>query len=98
MDTETTLLICGLAICTFATRALGLLAGNFFQDSRFSWVLRELPEILIVAIVASSLTDQPISGWFSAAFALGVALYSNNVVLTMFGGVAAYALLQNIML
>ncbi|MEP1613725.1 MAG: AzlD domain-containing protein [Roseobacter sp.] len=97
MEPNAILLIGGLAIATFAVRALGLITGNFFQESRFSWALRNLPGILIVSLVASSLANMTLVGWAAASIALGIALYSNHVILTMIGGVAAYALLQNIM-
>lgn len=96
MGSSMIMLIGGLAIATFAVRALGLITGNFFQESRFSWVLRDLPGILIVSLVASSLANLTIEGWIAACIALGIALYSNHVILTMIGGVAAYALLQNV--
>jgi len=96
MDSNTILLIGGLAIATFAVRALGLITGNFFQESQFSWVLRDLPGILIVSLVASSLANMTVEGWVAAIIALGIALYSNHLILTMIGGVAAFALLQNI--
>ena len=97
MSDDVILLIGGLAVATFAIRSLGLVAGNVFHASRFAWVLRDLPGILIVALVASSLADMPLAGWLAAAVALGVAVFSNHVILTMIGGLAAFALLQTIL-
>lgn len=96
MDAATVTLIGGLAVATFGVRALGLITGNFFQESRFAWILRDLPGILIASLVASSLANMTFEGWIAAAIALGIAAYSNHVILTMVGGVAAYALLQNL--
>lgn len=97
MNRDVILLIVGLAVATYAIRALGLVTGNFFQQSRFAWVLQELPGILIVALVASSLATMSPTGWIAAAVALGIAIYSNHVVLTMIGGVAAFALVQTVL-
>ncbi|MGX0978452.1 putative membrane protein [Roseovarius sp. MBR-51] len=97
MNHDVVLLIGGLAVATFAIRSLGLVTGNFFQASRFAWVLQDLPGILIVALVSSSLANMSLAGWLAAAAALGVAILSNHVILTMMGGVATFALLQTVL-
>lgn len=95
METRILLLIGGLAIATIAIRALGLITGNFILNSRHAWVLRDLPGVLIVSLVASSLANMPLEGWIAAVLALAVAMLSNHVITTMLCGVLAYALLEN---
>lgn len=97
MNDHVILLIVGLAIATFAIRSIGLLTGRFIQGSRLAWVLDDLPGILIVALVSASLANMSLPGWLAAAVALWIAVFSNHVILTMLGGVAAFALLQTVL-
>lgn len=97
MQHDVLLLIAGLAIATYGIRALGLVTGAFIQRSRFAWVLDDLPGVLIVALVASSLAGASHSSWLAAAVALAIAMRTNHVVLTMIGGVAAFAIIANIL-
>ncbi|MBK1625198.1 AzlD domain-containing protein [Afifella marina] len=84
------LLIAGLAAATFATRLLGYLAGDRLRQSRFAFVLEDLPGLIVVALVASSLAGTEPKTWIAAALAVAIAWVSNNVVVTMSAGLAAY--------
>jgi len=84
------MLIVVLAVAAFSIRVLGLFAGDAIRSSRFSWVLDDLPGLIVVSLVASSLAGQSIGTWISAVFALTVAYATNHVILTMCVGVAAY--------
>lgn len=87
------MLIAVLAVAAFSIRVLGLIAGDAIRSSRYSWMLDDLPGLIIVSLVASSLTGQSIGTWVAAAVALFVAYLTNHVIWTMCIGVAAYALL-----
>ncbi|AZV78684.1 branched-chain amino acid transporter [Parasedimentitalea marina] len=87
------MLIIVLAVAAFSIRVLGLFAGDTIRSSRFSWVLDDLPGLIVVALVASSLAGQSIGTWLAAAAALGVAYVTNHVIMTMCVGVAAYGVL-----
>jgi uncharacterized membrane protein len=84
------MLIVVLAIVAFSIRVLGLFAGDAIKSSRFSWMLDDLPGLIVVSLVASSLAGQSIGTWIAAAVALAVAYVTNHVIMTMCIGVAAY--------
>lgn len=84
------MLIVVLAIAAFSLRVLGLFAGDAVKSSRFSWMLDDLPGLIVVSLVASSLASQSIGTWVAAVVALAVAYVTNHVILTMSVGVAAY--------
>lgn len=84
------MLIVVLAVAAFSIRVLGLFAGDAIKSSRFAWMLDDLPGLIIVSLVASSLAGQSIGTWIAAAAALAVAYFSNHVILTMCVGVVAY--------
>lgn len=84
------MLIVVLAIAAFSIRVLGLFAGDAIKSSRFSWVLDDLPGLIVVSLVASSLAGQPLGTWIAAAIALAIAYATNHVILTMCVGVATY--------
>lgn len=85
------MLIVVLVIAAFSIRVVGLFAGNAIKSSRYSWVLDDLPGLIIISLVASSLAGQSLGTWLAAAAALAVAYLSNHVILTMCIGLAAYA-------
>lgn len=87
------MLIVVLSVATVSTRVLGLFAGDAIKSSKFSWVLDDLPGLIIVSLVASSLAGQPVGTWVAAGFALAVAYATNHIILTMCIGVAAYGVL-----
>ena len=80
-----------LALGTFAIRVVGLIAGERIRASRQAWVLEELPGLIVVSLVASSLAGQPLPDWIAAGLALGIAIVTNNLIATMTGGILAYA-------
>lgn len=88
------MLIGVLAIAAFSIRVLGLFAGDAIKASRFAWMLDDVPGLIVVSLVASSLAGQSTGTWIAAAVALAVAYASNHVILTMCVGVAAYGGLQ----
>ena len=85
------MLIIALAVAAFSIRVLGLYSGDAIRSSRLAWMLDELPGLIVVSLVASSLAGQSMGTWFAAAIALAIAVATNHVVLTMCAGVAAYA-------
>jgi uncharacterized membrane protein len=87
------MLIAVLAVAAFSIRVLGLVAGDAIRSSRYSWILDDLPGLIVVSLVASSLAGQSIGTWVAAAVALFVAYLTNHVIWTMCIGVATYALL-----
>ncbi|MBM1312367.1 AzlD domain-containing protein [Sulfitobacter mediterraneus] len=87
------ILIAVLAMAAFAIRVIGLFAGDAIRASRFAWILNDLPGLIVVSLVASSLAGQPLITWVAAAAALIAALLTNHVIATMCIGFAAYAAL-----
>ena len=85
------MLIIMLAVAAFAIRVAGLLAGDRIKSSRNAWILDDLPGLIVVSLVAASLSGQPVQMWIAAAIALGVAMVTNHVIATMCLGVMAYA-------
>ncbi|MEH6474552.1 MAG: AzlD domain-containing protein [Sneathiella sp.] len=78
------LLIAILAIGAYSIRFVGLVCGQIVsQNAGLNKFLGDLPGSLIVALVASSLSDANALTWVAAALALIVAVISNNVVATM---------------
>lgn len=84
------ILIVVLAVAAFSIRVLGLFAGDAIKSSRHSWVLDDLPGLIVVSLVASSLAGQSVGTWIAAGIALFIAYMTNHVILTMCIGVAAY--------
>lgn len=84
------MLIIVLAVAAFSIRVLGLYAGDAIKSSRCSWVLDDLPGLIVVSLVASSLAGQSVGTWIAAGVALTVAYITNHVILTMCIGVTAY--------
>lgn len=80
-----------LAIAAFSIRVVGLIAGGRIRASRHSWVLDELPGLIIICLVASSLAGQPMQTSIAAGAALGAAVLTNNVIATMTVGVLVFA-------
>ena len=85
-------LIAVLALAAFSIRVLGLIAGDKIKSSRFAWMLDEVPGLIVVSLVASSLAGQSTGTWLAAGAALLIAYLTNHVIWTMCGGVAAYIL------
>jgi|3_EtaG_2_1085321.scaffolds.fasta_scaffold09295_2 uncharacterized membrane protein len=84
------LLIAFLAVGAYGLRLAGLIGGQaILRNERLKTLLDDLPGCLIVALVATSLADASPLTWIAAAFALVVAILTNNVVITMALGFAA---------
>lgn len=84
------MLIVVLAIAAFSIRVLGLFAGDAIRASKYAWVLDDLPGLIVVSLVASSLAGQSAGTWIAATIALLVAWLTNHVILTMCIGVIAF--------
>ena len=92
------LLIASLALGAYSIRFLGLVSGQLINENKkLNRILNELPGCLIIALIASSLSDANIHTLIAAAIACLIAIISNNVVITMFLGLASYIGLQFIM-
>ena len=79
-----------LAIATITVRVSGLVAGQRIRRSKHSWVLKELPGLILVSLVAVSLANESVVGWISAGVALAATYFTNNVVMAMLCGVLAF--------
>lgn len=86
-----------LAVAAFSIRVLGMVAGGRIRASQYAWVLDELPGLIVVSLVASSLAGQPNQTWFAAVVALCAAILTNHVIATMIVGVAVFAALTSLM-
>lgn len=80
-----------LALGAAAIRVAGLVAGGRIRSSRHAWILEDLPGLIVVSLVASSLIGQPLPTWLAAAVALAIAVATNHVIATMAAGVLAFA-------
>ncbi len=80
-----------LALAAFSIRVIGLVTGKRIRDSRHAWVLDELPGLIVISLVAVSLAGQPVQTWIAAGAALGAAILTNHVVVTMIVGVVVFA-------
>lgn len=80
-----------LALAAFLIRVAGLIAGDRIRTSRHAWMLDDLPGLIVVSLVASSLIGQPLITWIAAGAALGIAILTNHVIATMALGVLAFA-------
>ena len=68
-----------------------LIAGDAIRKSRLAPLLDDLPGVILVSLVASSLAGQPLLIWGAAAAALATAWLTSNVILTMIVGAAVVA-------
>ena len=87
-------LIIVLCFAAFSIRSFGLLAGDRIRLSKHSWILDDLPGLIIVSLVAASLSGEHLQTWLAALVALLVAVLTNHVVVTMGIGVLFYAFLS----
>jgi uncharacterized membrane protein len=92
---QNTIVIAALAVGTFAIRLGGYLLGASLPVSG-GWArgLQALPGCLIVALLAMILTQSGPDEWLAAALALGVALLTQSLPLTMLAGVGAVWMLR----
>ena len=87
--------ILGLAVATFAVRLGGHVLGqNLPVHGPWARGLQALPGCLILSLVTYLLLQGGPQEWDAGSVALGVALISRNLPLTMAAGVAAIVLLR----
>ncbi len=78
-----------LAVVTFSTRFLGVVLGQHLPESGpWTRALNALPGCLIVSLVTMMLVGGGPDEWIGAAVALGVALATRSLPLTMIVGIA----------
>ncbi|MFT4959389.1 MAG: branched-subunit amino acid transport protein [Paracoccaceae bacterium] len=84
------MLILFLGLAAYGIRILGLLGGQAIRNNaRLRPLLEDLPGCLVVGLIAASLANQPLTTWVAAGIAVLVAVWSNNVVVTMVFGFMA---------
>lgn len=90
------LLITILAIATFSMRYFGVLLGQYIPDTgAWARALNALPGCLIVSLVAVMVMSGGPTEWLGAVVALGVAITTRNLPLTMLIGVVAVWILRS---
>ena len=87
-------LIIVLCFASFSIRICGLQADDRIRLSKHSWIHDDLPGLIIVNLVAASLSGEPLQTWLAALAALLVAVLTNHVVVTMGIGVLVFAFLS----
>lgn len=91
------ILVASLALGAYSIRFLGLVSGQIINENKkLHRLLQELPSCLIIALIASSLSDANTHTLIAAAIACFIAIISNNVVITMSLGLITYILIQYI--
>lgn len=87
--TDEVLLTALLAAATFSIRYLGVVLGQYLPaGGPWTRALNALPGCLIVSLVAVMLAGGGPDEWIGAAAALGVALATRSLPLTMIAGIA----------
>ena len=86
---EPLLLTALLAAATFSIRFLGVVVGQHLPE-RGPWTraLNALPGCLILSLVTVMLARGGPNEWIGAALALGVAVWTRSLPLTMLAGIA----------
>jgi uncharacterized membrane protein len=85
-----------LAAATFSIRFLGVALGQRLpQSGPWTRALNALPGCLIVSLVAVMLAGGGPREWTGAAAALGVAVATRNLPLTMVAGIAVVWFLRS---
>lgn len=89
------LIIIGLALLTFIIRLSGIVLGRRIPQSG-PWVraLQALPGSLLIALVTVSVVSGGWLEWLAAAIALGVAIVTNSLPITMLVGIVSIYLLR----
>ena len=92
---DTWLVILGLAIATFTIRMSGVLLGEQLPTTG-PWArgLQALPGCLIVSLVAVLLLSGGPAEWIAGTVALGVAIVTRNLPVTMVAGISVIYLLR----
>jgi len=94
--TDPVLLTVLLAAATFSIRYLGVVLGQYLPASGpWTRALNALPGCLIVSLVAVMLVGGGPYEWIGAAAALGVAIATRSLPLTMIAGIAVVWALRN---
>lgn len=92
---DTTLVIVAMAFATFVVRIGGVMAGRVLpREGVWAAALEALPGCLIVSLVAVTMIGGGPREWAAGAVALGVAVVTKNLPLTMIAGVGAIWLLR----
>jgi uncharacterized membrane protein len=87
---EPWLVIVGLSIATFAIRLSGILLGQRIpRDGGWARALNALPGCLLVSLVSVALLSGGPKEWAAAAVAIGVAIVTKSLPLTMVVGIAS---------
>ena len=88
--TDPMIVTAALAMATISIRLLGIAVGqNLPQTGAWARALKSLPGCLIVALVAVMLLSQGLLEWMAAILALGVAVLTRSLPLTMVAGILA---------
>lgn len=94
---DTWFVIAALAVCTFSIRLGGVLLGQRLPTTgAWSRALNALPGCLIIALVSTLVLSGGINEWVASALALGVALITRNLPLTMAIGIFTVYVLRNL--
>jgi uncharacterized membrane protein len=95
--TDPLLITALLAVATFSTRFLGVALGRRLpQSGPWTRALNALPGCLIVSLVTVMLTSGGPNEWIGAAVALGVAIATRSLPLTMIVGIAVVWALRSV--
>lgn len=87
--------ILGLALATFAIRYSGIALGEKLPATGpWAQALKALPGCLIAALVTVLLLDGGPVEWIAGAIALGTALVTRNLPVTMIVGIATVYLIR----
>jgi len=92
---DTWWVIAGLAVATFTIRMSGVLLGEQLPTTGpWARALKALPGCLIVSLVAVLLLGGGPAEWIAGAIALGVAIVTRTLPVTMVAGIGAIYLLR----
>lgn len=95
--TEMPLVIGALAVATLSVRLLGVAVGRKLpQGGAWARALNALPGCLIVSLVVVMMLAGGPREWLAGLVALGVAVWTKNLPLTMGIGIAAIWILRQI--
>lgn len=90
MTTDPTLIILVLAAGTLSVRLLGVVIGQGLPtEGAWARALNALPGCLIVSLVSVILASGGRREWIAGAIALGVAIPTRSLPVTMIAGIAA---------
>jgi uncharacterized membrane protein len=95
--TETWSVILALMVGTFAIRLAGIVIGQRIPNNgRWARALRALPGCLIVSLVSVSILSGGPREWAAGIIAVGVAVATRNLPITMVSGIVAIWLLRHL--